>query len=132
VRENRFGNCCRSTVPGYGILSVCTGWPLLLGTSGIGKEIYTAAVATPTEVNSCQGRLQVMLYDSSSPRGEKTAADTMQDLVVDQVTGDKISEPAFLIVPEKLKPLQQATFTKNKSGSILPGSYLRFDLPADS
>jgi hypothetical protein len=114
MEKNRFWTCCWQIALGCGVLTICIGAPLLLGSFWMGKAILTAALATPTEINTCSGMQYAMLHDVSRPKGEKVKVDSMQDLVVYHVSGDKITHPTVVDVPESLLPLQQDTASQQQ------------------
>ncbi|MCJ7432392.1 MAG: hypothetical protein MUO77_02790 [Anaerolineales bacterium] len=114
MKKERSQNSCLSYIFWCGVIFLCICAPLMVGTAWAGNEIYTAAIATPTEINTCAGMLDVMLNGFYLPEGDTFVTDSMQDLVVYQVSGDQISNPNLLDVPENLKPLRADTASQQR------------------
>ncbi len=114
MKKERSRNSCLSYVLWFGVISLCVCIPLLAGTFWVGNGIYTAAIATPTEITTCEGMLDVILHGFYLPEGDQVVTESLQDLAVYQVSGDQITNPNFLSVPENLKPLQADTATHQR------------------
>jgi hypothetical protein len=109
MKKERSRNSCLSSVFWFGVIFLCVCTPLLVGTLWVGNEIRTIAMATPTEINTCEGMLDALLHGFRLPEGDKVVVDSLQDLVVYQVSGDQITDPKLLTVADNLKPLQADT-----------------------
>lgn len=114
MKKERSRNSCMSYVLWCGAIFLCVCAPLLVGTFWVGNEIYTTAIATPTKITTCEGMLDTLLHGFQLPEGEKVVTDSLQDLAVYQVSGDQITDPNFLTVPENLKPLQADTASQQR------------------
>jgi hypothetical protein len=115
MKKERPRKSCLSYVFWFGAIFLCICTPLMAGTYWFGNKFYTAAIATPTEITTCEGLLGVMLHEYGYlPEGDKVVTDSLQDLVVYQVSGDQITNPNFLAVPENLKPLQADTASQQR------------------
>lgn len=114
MKKERSKNSCLSCVLWGGGIFLCIFIPLVAGVLWLGNDIYTAAIATPTEINTCDGMLDALLHGFHLPEGEKVVTDSIRELVVYQVLGDQISSPNFLNVPENLKPLQADTVSHQR------------------
>jgi hypothetical protein len=115
MKRERPRKSCLSYIFWFGAIFLCVCTPLMAGTYWAGNKFYTAAIATPTEITTCEGLLGVMLHEYGyGPIGDKVVIDSLQDLVVYQVSGDQINNPNFLAVPENLKPLQADTASQQR------------------
>jgi hypothetical protein len=115
MKKERSRNSCLSFILWSGAIFLCIFIPLMIGTFWFANKILTVAMATPTEINTCEGLLGVMLNEYGYlPEGDKVVTDSMQDLVVYQVSGDQIADPNFLTVPENLKPFQADTASQQR------------------
>jgi len=112
MKKERPRNSCLSNILWCGVIFLCVSIPLIVGAFWVGNEVYTTAIAPPT---TCEGLLDVMLREYGyGPIGDKVVTDSLQDLVIYQVSGDQISDPNFLDVPENLKPLQADTASQQR------------------
>jgi len=103
MKKERSRSSCVSSILWGGAIFLCLCIPLLAGTLWAANKINTIAMATPTEITTCAGMLDAMLHGFHLPEGEKVVTDSLQDLVVYQVSGDQIAAPKFLTVAENLK-----------------------------
>jgi hypothetical protein len=114
MKKERSRNSCLSSVFWFGVIFLCVCAPLLAGALWVGNKALTIAMATPTEINTCEGMLDALLHGFRLPEGDKIVVDSMQDLVVYQVSGDQIADPKLLSVAENLKPLQADTTSQQR------------------
>ena len=114
MKKERSRNSCLSYIFWCGSIFLCIFIPILAGGLWFGNKVYTAAIATPTEITTCEGMLEALLHGFYLPEGDKVVTDSLQDLAVYQVSGDQITNPNFLSVPENLKPLQADTATQQR------------------
>jgi hypothetical protein len=114
MKHERSRNSCLSFIFWSGAVFLCICIPLLIGTLWAADKITAIAMATPTEITTCSGMLDALLHGFRLPEGEKVVTDSMQDLVVYQVSGDQIADPNFLTVAENLKSLQANTASQQR------------------
>jgi len=75
-----------------------------------GSEVMPEILATPTEINTCEGLLDFMVENYESTGSTREISPTSpQVLVVYPVNGDQIGEPDFKTVSQELQSLQQET-----------------------
>jgi len=109
MKKERSRTSCLSYILWSGVIFLCVCVPLMAGTLWTANKINSIAMATPTEINTCAGMLDATLHGFHLPDGEKVVTDSVQDLVVYQVSGDQIADPKLITVAENLKPLQADT-----------------------
>ena len=92
------------------IIAGCVCISVIGATYWFGSEMVTEILATPTEINTCDGLLNFMLERYESTGSSREIPQTsLQVLVVYPVQGDQIAEPDFRTIPQELLPLQQET-----------------------
>jgi hypothetical protein len=107
MQNDQKSNFCLVFFLGCSIVSLCLCLFILIGSIWMGNEVYRAANASPTPINSCRGMMNFMEIPETVKNNYKS--EKIQDLAIYTVQGEELSDPEFLTIEDTSAPLQQDT-----------------------